>query len=343
MNKIISCLLLTSVTFFSIAQNKKEQIEGLIYSLDSLKTLYTKTSTAYSDSLNKDRNLISEQQLEIKDQIMQLESSHLQTLSLQEKLIASHVEISALKNEMETLKADQKTSPSDIHYYSFNVNNNENSPLNDIIPTLYKYPEKNTLSQQLQYSKSYSELQECRLWKMDSINYAFVLIKDTKKVANPNPNDGNGDMRDLGVQVTLSCYILKSIDYEFVIDEKWTSSIETCFLELMVKNIDFHITDINKDDKVEIWYVVESYCSLGVEPSKLEIYLYKSGALNKMESVTNWPGQFTDSDVAKLIKDGEDFAINEFDSNFEKLPQEYKTYAIGLRNKNLFGSSGYWR
>jgi hypothetical protein len=343
MNKIISCFLLSSVTFFSIAQNKKEQIEGLIYSLDSLKTLHTKASTAYSDSLNKDRNLISKQQLELKDQIKQLESLHLQTVSLQEKLNSSQVEISALKNEMETLKADQKTSPQDLFYYSFIVNNNENSPLNDILPTLYKYPEKSTLSQQLQYSKSYSELQECRFWKMDSINYAFVLIKDTKKVANPNPNDGNGDMRDIGVQVTLSCYILKSIDYEFVIDEKWTSSIETCYLELIGKNIDFHITDINKDNKVEVWYVVESYCSLGVEPSKLEIYLYKSGVLNKMESVTNWPGQYTDTDVARWIKDGEDFAINKFDSNFEKLPQEYKTYAIELRNKNLFGSSGYWR
>jgi hypothetical protein len=343
MNKIFTLLIFGFVTFFSIAQNKKEQIEGLIYSLDSLKTLYTKTSAAYSDSLNKDRNLISEQQLEIKDQIIQLESLNLQTASLQEKLNASILEVTALKKEMEILKADRKTSPQDLFYYSFIVNNNENSPLNDILPTLYKYPEKSTLSQQLQYSKSYSELQECRFWKMDSINYAFVLIKDTKKVANPNPNDGNGDMRDLGVQVTLNCYILKSIDYEFVIDEKWTSSIETCFLELMGKNIDFHITDINRDNKVEIWYVVESYCSLGVEPSKLEIYLYKSGALNKMESVTNWPGQFTDSDVARWIKDGEDFSINKFDSNFEKLPQEYKTYAIELRNKNLFGSSGYWR
>ena len=60
--------------------------------------------------------------------------------------------------------------------------------------------------------------------------------------------------------------------------------------------------------------------------------------------------KFTSSDRIKIKEvalelglENQDFAINKFDSNFDKLPQEYKTYALELRNKNLFGSSGYWR
>jgi hypothetical protein len=62
-----------------------------------------------------------------------------------------------------------------------------------------------------------------------------------------------------------------------------------------------------------------------------------------MESVTNFPGFFSDIDIREWIKDGSEYVINKFDSNFEVLSEEYKTYAINLRNKNLCGQGIYWR
>jgi hypothetical protein len=237
----------------------------------------------------------------------------------------------------------RQTSSSELHFYSLVVNNDEFNSLVTLKPKLFKYPERSSLALELQYSKSYSELQECRLWNKDSVTYAFVLVKDTKKVSNPNPYAGDGDFRDIGDQVTFSCYILKLVNSDFVIFEKWASSIEVCYDDLSSQNIDFHITDINNDGKVEVWYVIEWSCSLGVEPSKLEIYLFNNGMLNTMESVTNFPGQFTDNDIREWIKDGDDFVINRYDSNFEKLSQDFKTYAIELRTRNLYGRSNYWR
>jgi hypothetical protein len=175
------------------------------------------------------------------------------------------------------------------------------------------------------------------------MTYAFVLIKDTRKITNPSPNGGEGDFRDIGDQITFSCFTLKLINSDFVIFEKWAVQTEICYVDSYVENIDFHITDINQDKNVEIWYVMESNCSSGVEPSKLNICLFKNGTIHKMESVTNFPGFFSDVDIREWIKDGSEYVINKFDSNFEVLSEEYKTYAINLRNKNLCGQGIYWR
>jgi hypothetical protein len=55
MNKIIGYLLLIMTTFCSNAQNKKEQIEALNFSIYSLKNVLSTAILIYSDSLDKER------------------------------------------------------------------------------------------------------------------------------------------------------------------------------------------------------------------------------------------------------------------------------------------------
>jgi hypothetical protein len=287
--------------------------------------------SAYSDSMNN-------QKLTIDKQLDEIETLEFQLKDFQNKLNASNFLIYDLKDELEVLKNKEQSRPEELHYYSYIVSN-DSYMLKSIKSKIFKYPEKTTLSEELRYTKSYSELEEYRLWKKDSLSFAFVIVKDTKKVPNTDPHAGEGDLSEIGIQVTFSCYILKFIDSDYSIYMNWNNTLEPCFLtaESDDENIDFHLTDINGDSNFEIWYVIESFCSLGVEPYKLQICLFNDSLLYTMESATNSPGFFTDDDIKEY------YAINKFDPNFEKLSQEFKSYAIELRNKNIFGSAYYWR
>ena len=58
MKKAIFIYLFLIKMGLTYGQSKKEQIQGLNYSIDSLKNLYSKTSSAYLDSLNDQRSQI---------------------------------------------------------------------------------------------------------------------------------------------------------------------------------------------------------------------------------------------------------------------------------------------
>jgi hypothetical protein len=87
--------------------------------------------------------------------------------------------------------------------------------------------------------------------------------------------------------------------------------------------------------------VIESLCSLGIEPSKLEVNLFNKGKINKMESVTNSRDFFTDTEIKEWIQNGSNYVINKFDTNFENLSDNFKSYAIELRNNNIYGLKNY--
>ena len=340
-------LLITSIVLFygmSYSQNKKEQIEALNFSLDSLRKFHLITISKYTDTLYFVRGENSKLNTISNKQDVEIESLKLQSKNLQDNLNKINSDKSEIQKELNDIKTKQAKNTEEIHYYSLVVNN-DNGILNSIKAKLLYYPEKTTLSEQSRNSKSFSELKECRLWKKDSVSYAFVIVKDTKKVPNPDFHEDEGDLGEIGNEITFNCYVLNMIDSEFHIEKKWNYTLEKCFLtaESQDNNIDFHLTDLNKDNKPEIWYVLESFCSLGVEPYKIQICLFNNSTLHTMESVTNWPEMFTDDDIQEWIKDGSKYSINKFDPNFEKLSQEFKLYAIGLRNKNLYGSSYYWR
>jgi hypothetical protein len=329
---------------YSYAQNKKKQIEELNFSLDSLKIVHTNTISAYIDSLNIERDQNSKQKINLYKLQAEIEILTLQSKNFQDRLNVSNLEKSEIKKELEVLKEKQENNLEGLHYYSLIVNKDD-FILKSIKSKLFNYPEKSTLSEQLRYTKSFSELKECRLWKKDRISYAFVIVKDTKKVPNTHSHAGEGDFAKIGDQVTFRCYILTYIDTDFIVYMKWNNTFETCFegVDDNSENIDFRLTDLNNDNQIEIWYVLESSCTLGVEPSRLQICLFNNGILNTMESITNYPELYTDNDVKEWIKEGSDFSINKFDANFEKLSQEFKAYAVKLRNINLYGSSHYYR
>jgi hypothetical protein len=312
-------------------QNKKEQIQALNYSIDSLKNLYSKTSSAYLDSLNDERSQSLIKQEVLNNKLKEIETLNLQYNSLLNKFKASSLECSDLKNDIEVLKNKQQIAQTDLQYFSIFVHRDVYNSIYTTCSNLCKYPEKSTLSRP---TKSYSELKECYIWINDSVTYAFIIIKDTRLFSSGEKFQ-EGDNSLLSEQETFSCYLLIKKESDFIIVEKWESPLETCSLDVQQGGniIDFQLTDINDDNKIEIWYVINSSCTLGIEPSKLDIYLFNNGIINKMASCANKRDFYTDDDI---ITEGNKELINKFDSNFNKLKVEYKSYAIELRNKHLY-------
>ena len=94
---------------YSYSQNKKEQIEVLNSSLDSLKNILSHTYSAFSDSLKNERFKITQQNIVIDRQLSELEQQGIKSKSLQDELKASSIESASLKKELDSLKKELET------------------------------------------------------------------------------------------------------------------------------------------------------------------------------------------------------------------------------------------
>ena len=333
-SKAIIFIFFFTTILFTYAQSKKKHLTDMKYEIDSLIM-----------TINNERNERTKLMFDIEVKNKEIENLTQTNKNIQEKLNSLIVESLDLKKKLNILSNNQQSSTSDLPFFTIYIDNYKADFVSSTIKPLFKFPERSSLPENQQYSKSTSELKELHIWEKDNVAYAFVLILDKELVPNPSPFAGQGDSGELGEQITFSCYLLKKVESDFVVIEKWNSPIETCFLTLETnfigKNIDFHLTDIDKDNNFEIWYVIESLCSFGIEPSKLEVNLFNKGKINKMESVTNSRDFFTDTEIKEWIQNGSNYVINKFDSNFENLSDNFKSYAIELRNNNIYGLKNY--
>ena len=319
------------------AQSKKEQIEILNIRIDSLKEVLKNEQKVNLDKLNEisvlTEKVQSLQQIREKD-ITEIEKLTRTNKKLEEK-------IGVLDSELTELKLNQERFQIKLPFSAVYIDNVKSHFLQPIIETLYKYPEKTSIPQNLWDTKPTSELKEVYSWERDGLTYLFIIIVNNKAVPNPSQYSGEGDIAQYGTQIIFNNFLLKIIESEYIVVNSWESPLETCFVSLesdiIGKNIDFQLTDIDNDSNFEIWYVIESICSLGIEPSKLDIFLINNSKLYKMESVTNSENLFTDKEILEWIKNGDKYLINKFDTDFEKLPDSFKSYAIELRKKNIYG------
>lgn len=321
----------------AFSQNKKEQIEALNFSIDSLKNVLSTARLTFSDSLNKERTTSSQQKLVIDQQQKEIELATLQSKNLNSQLNDLTKEEVLLKKEIEVLKIkQQELNKTEIQSFTLIKNNSHPFLIDHFKKTLFKYPELKTNN--LDIIKSNSKLTECEIWWQGDNAYAFVVVKDVNMVKTEIYDE-------IGIypEISLNYYVLKYNSGQFEKEYSWCEKVDVCPVDEDNNNINFQITDLNKDGKFEIWSVNENYCMGGVDPKNLNIYMYENGAVYVMKSVTNIPNmEVTDAEIKEWIKDGDaTYSINQFDSKFESISDQFKQYAIKIRNENILGSDRF--
>ena len=349
MNKIIAYFFFTIITFSTFSQNKKEQIEALNFRLDSLHNILTTSKISFSDSLFTERFNSKQQRLIIEQQKTEMELQMLQAKNLNAQLDSLTNEVSALKNKIEELKNNQEVFfNTQIQHFtlfkdcSYNYDSDfYTSMIKNCKKRFLKYPEIN-------YGHrfnvpSHSELTEFDIWWQSDIAYALIIVKDVRMVVY-------GEENETAPEISLNYYILKYNNNQFEKEYSWQKIVDVCHVDSENNNLNFQITDLNKDGKFETWCVNENYCVGGIHPSHLFVYMYENGVLYTMKSVTNMPDfDLTDIQINEWIKDYENdedeedenvaykLSINKFDSKFLSIPNQFRQYAIKIRNENILG------
>lgn len=341
MNKIIGCLLLIMTTFYSNAQNKKEQIEALNFSIDSLKNVLSTARLTFSDSLDKERTNSSQQKTVIDQQQKEIELATLQSKNLNSQLNDLTKEEVLLKKEIEDLKIkQQELNKTEIQSFTLIKNSSHLFLIDHFKKTLFKYPEikpRSDYKSNSEFFTSKSELTECEIWWQDNDAYALVVVREIRYIKEADWND------EIGTEISLNYYVLKYNNGQFEKEYSWCEKVDVCPVDEDNNNINFQITDLNKDGKFEVWCVNENYCMGGVDPKNLNIYMYENGAVYEMKSVTNIPKmEITDAEIKEWIKDGDTaYSINQFDSKFLSISDQFRQYAIKIRNENILGSDRF--
>lgn len=322
---------------YSFSQNKKEQIEALNFRIDSLNNVLLTSRITFSDSLEKERTKISQQKLVIDQQQKEIELKTLQSKNLTSQINDLTKEEALLKEEIEDLKIkQQELNKTEIQSFTLVKNNSHLFLIDHFKKTLFKYPELKTNN--LDIKKSNSELTECEIWWQGDIAYAFVAVKDINMVKTELYDE-------IGIypEISLNYYVLKYNDGQFEKEYSWCAKVDVCPVDEDNNNINFQITDLNKDGKFEIWCVNENYCKGDVSPNNIIVYMYEKSSLYSMKSVTNIPNmEITDAEIKEWIKDGySSYSINLFDSNFLSISDQFRQYAIKIRNENILGTDRF--
>jgi hypothetical protein len=141
MNKIIGCLLLIMTTFCSNAQNKKEQIEALNYSIDSLNSLLISERTTSNDKSNEID--VYKKQISELNEADKLKQSEIENLNRENSLITEKnvliisdnkqlsIENEHLKLEIENLKKEL-LSEKKSEFICLNYTNSDDEPYSDL-------------------------------------------------------------------------------------------------------------------------------------------------------------------------------------------------------------------
>ena len=222
MYKIIGCLLLTMSAFCSIAQNKKEQIEALNFSIDSLKNVLATARLTFSDSLDKERINSSHQKLVIDQQQKEIELATLQSKNLNSQINDLTKEKILLKKEIEDLKIkQQELNKTEIQSFTLIKNNSHLFLIDHFKKTLFKYPELKTNN--LDIIKSNSELTECEIWWQGDNAYALAVVKDINMVKTELYDE-------IGIfpEISLNYYVLKYNNGQFEKEYSWCEKVDVC-------------------------------------------------------------------------------------------------------------------
>lgn len=322
-------------------QNKKEQLEQLKYTIDSLKSCLIVANKSHEDSILIERRkyekleeLIYQQKGQIDQMLEKTKILQFQDSIQSNEMIDLKIKLKEMKFEKDSIDYSEKQFFTIYNDCSFSNYPNElyTEFIKDFKNRFFKYPENN-----FSYGfnvPSYSRLTEVEIWWQGDIAYLLLVVKDVKMIIE----SGN----DAAPEISLTYYVFAHKNNKFEKDFQWQIKREICHQDSENRNINFQVTDINKDGIFEIWCVNENYCNGGINPNDLYIYMFQNGELFTMKSATNIPDfDITDETITEWNKDDEDpyLSINEFDSKFLSISTIYREHAIRMRNANILGKS----
>lgn len=325
---------------FTWSQNKKERLERMKSTIDSMTKYILATNKHFEDSLFFERLNATLQKDTITQQRKQINHLLVEANELRSKDLILEQEIDSLKKLIEKNLTNEGLDFSEKQFFTLcndvpiliNQNNEYKEIMNDFKRRFFKYPEKN-VNEQFNVP-SHSKLTETEIWWQGDTSFALTVVKDVHMIIEAG-----------GVaipEISLNYYVLKYKNNHFEKEFTWEKKLEPCHLDSDNSNINFQITDINSDGNFEIWCVNENYCNGGINANHLYVYMYQNGELYTMKSATNYPDfDITDETIREWSKDEEDpyFSINEFDSKFLSISPIYREYAIRLRNENILGET----
>jgi hypothetical protein len=332
MKKLTLLFSYVFIVFTGFSQSKKEQIELLNLRIDSLRRVLNINHLSYQDTLSLVRNGNKNLTSEIHGLTTKMNELNHTIDALHDQKRGLSDTNDKLKHELEELSKKQQSSQLVDTRMTFK--SEIYNPFIEFAKTkLFKHKEFIAKTDML---KPYSQLHECRLWSKGNDVYSLVIIKEFSRITEDVSNE-------FLPEISLCYYILKYTNNKILIDFSWSEIVTSCPVDSDNNNIDFQLTDLNADGNLEVWCVNENYCKGGMDPNNLNVYLYENQKIHLMKSVTNMPSmEITDKEIREWISDGVSmYSINQFDSNFQKLPIQYRDFAEQLRKRNILGSDGF--
>ena len=310
------------------AQSKKEQIQILSTQVDSLINIG-----------KKQENDILILQLELKRTKDQVEKINLENSSFQSQNSNLEIQLKDKNKEVKNLNDSlknlirNKLPTAETYSYSFDrlFSNKIKEHLKKLVVKYPTYPENDDRY----YTKNNTTVLDTRLFLENNKMKALLITIDRVPI--------NEDTRP---QLNINFFIIdcQNINTPNVI-YKWSSLLPECPVDHDNDVIDVQFSDLNNDGNVEVWIVNEKYCTGGVSLNELLVYKYEDRKHCTLESMTNSHYNMDpesngamDDDYIRKIYEKEPLIFNQCFSNSDPI---YLNYANHLREKNIFGKSGF--
>ncbi|MCF8407661.1 MAG: hypothetical protein K9G36_01700 [Crocinitomicaceae bacterium] len=366
--RYISFILALIVTNSLLSQSKKKQIEILNFRIDSLrkeltfvinqKQILDSQIIKYNQNIEDISNQIERQKTENKDLNEELSKKREELKIANESIIAFkeskelkvyfwgkelqfknrnfYFEGKKLKKSLQDSLNNlirNKIPPAENYSYSFDriFSNEIKEHLKKLVVKYPTYPE----SDDRYYTKNNTTLLDTRLFLENNEMKALLITIDRVPI--------NEDTRP---QLNINFFIIdcQNINKPSVI-YKWSSLLPECPVDHDNDIIDIQFSDLNNDGNVEVWIVNEKYCMGGVDLTELLIFKYENGNHCTLQSMTN--SLYIMNPETNATMD-DDFIRNTherdpliFDQCFSNSDPIFLNYANHLREKNIYGKSGF--
>ncbi|PZR23296.1 MAG: hypothetical protein DI539_03325 [Flavobacterium psychrophilum] len=157
----------------------------------------------------------------------------------------------------------------------------------------------------------------------DANGDTIVITTETGTYTNIEDPESGSDSELYAYSYTLEngVWQLKWKVYDF---------IKECPVDIQANYVKdtFAVTDLNKDNKAEVWLMYTTVCHGDVSPSNMKIIMYENGKKHAMRGEN------------KVQVGNNEYMGGEytFDNIFKQSPKEFRDYAAKLWNKHITGN-----
>ena len=328
MKKINLLLFFSFFIFISFSQSRKKQIQNLNFRIDSLK----KQSSNFQNQISRQDTVIINVHYQVDKLNAENSSLRSQKLDSELQLKDKNKEVKNLNDSLNNLIRN-KLPVAENYSFSFDriFSNEIKEHLKKLVVKYPTYPE----SDDRYYTKNNTTVLDTRLFLENNKMKALLITIDRVPI--------NEDTRP---QLNINFFIIdcQNINKPNIV-YKWSSLLPECFADHDNDIIDIQFTDLNNDGNVEVWTVNERFCLSGVDLTELLVFKYENENHCTLESMTNShyimdpeSNATMDDDFIRKTHMREPLIFDQCFSNSDPI---FINYANHLREKNIYGKSGF--